>query len=259
MVKIQRRARCRNKSPGQEQNKMKFFKYFETEKTIIEVSFSYKESCRNIYKHFSVTRNGKSSNITGLKKFLKSDYPSILTANTYFWTPNCNASGRRRAEERRESEVFDYFTAEGFSLDENTFYLESEKTAKGETFGIDSENGYFIEYRGHKYHFGYVKKITAEMYDQARQAIAKRRIQDIAKARQQKQYDEMKSKVFVTFDDSIEAGNCRVGTENFYNTIPLVKKGFHIRAIKATALLSLRNDTYTQRAVSKAIEKSIAI
>lgn len=30
--------------------------------------FSYSESCSNVYKHLSVTRNGKASNITQLRK-----------------------------------------------------------------------------------------------------------------------------------------------------------------------------------------------
>lgn len=36
----------------------------------IEVSFSYSESCNNVYKRFEVTRNGKRSNITAIKKAL---------------------------------------------------------------------------------------------------------------------------------------------------------------------------------------------
>jgi len=31
--------------------------------------------------------------------------PEIVTANTYFWSPACNASGRRGNEKRRESEI----------------------------------------------------------------------------------------------------------------------------------------------------------
>ena len=30
--------------------------------------FSYSESCNNVYKHLSITRNGKASNITQLRK-----------------------------------------------------------------------------------------------------------------------------------------------------------------------------------------------
>lgn len=34
----------------------------------LEVCFSYSESCRNVYKHLSVTRDGRNSNITALRK-----------------------------------------------------------------------------------------------------------------------------------------------------------------------------------------------
>lgn len=36
----------------------------------LEVNFEYSESCRNVYKHFQVWRNGKKSNITAIKKLL---------------------------------------------------------------------------------------------------------------------------------------------------------------------------------------------
>jgi hypothetical protein len=36
----------------------------------LTVAFSYSESCRNVYKHLTITRNGKRSNITALKKLL---------------------------------------------------------------------------------------------------------------------------------------------------------------------------------------------
>ena len=42
--------------------------------------------------------------------------PSILTANTYFWTAACNASSRRRNEERKQTEVANYLSALGFSV-----------------------------------------------------------------------------------------------------------------------------------------------
>lgn len=36
------------------------------------------------------------------------DIPRIVTANTYFWTPAGNASGRRSNERRREAEIEDF-------------------------------------------------------------------------------------------------------------------------------------------------------
>lgn len=37
----------------------------------IEVEFYYSESCKNVYRRLSVTRNGKVSNITLLRKLYK--------------------------------------------------------------------------------------------------------------------------------------------------------------------------------------------
>lgn len=36
------------------------------------------------------------------------DIPSIVTANTYFWSPNGSASSRRSNEERRNNEINDF-------------------------------------------------------------------------------------------------------------------------------------------------------
>lgn len=38
------------------------------EKDCVVAVFSYSESCKNVYKHLSVTRDGKCSNITSLRK-----------------------------------------------------------------------------------------------------------------------------------------------------------------------------------------------
>ncbi|MBX2927000.1 MAG: hypothetical protein KF852_04130 [Saprospiraceae bacterium] len=43
--------------------------------------------------------------------------PSILSANTYFWTPGSNADSRRRAEKKRLSEVSEYFRALGMRVE----------------------------------------------------------------------------------------------------------------------------------------------
>lgn len=37
----------------------------------IRAVFSYSESCKNVYKSLSITRDGKSSNITSLRKLYK--------------------------------------------------------------------------------------------------------------------------------------------------------------------------------------------
>ena len=93
-----------------------FYKIEGTSK--IDVRFYYSESCKNVYKQFGVFINGKRSNIVGLKKYLKhfGAAPSILTANTYFWTPAGNSSNRRRNEERHREAVTSYFVSEGFTF-----------------------------------------------------------------------------------------------------------------------------------------------
>jgi hypothetical protein len=36
----------------------------------VVINFSYSESCHNVYKHCEITRNGKRSNITAVRKAL---------------------------------------------------------------------------------------------------------------------------------------------------------------------------------------------
>lgn len=42
--------------------------------------------------------------------------PSILTANTYFWSPSGSADARRRSEENKQSTVASFFQAAGFTV-----------------------------------------------------------------------------------------------------------------------------------------------
>lgn len=44
--------------------------------------------------------------------------PSILTANTYFWSPGRNAGSRRSAEERNLSNVAEFFRKIGMEVTE---------------------------------------------------------------------------------------------------------------------------------------------
>jgi hypothetical protein len=70
--------------------------------------------------------------------------------------------------------------------------------------------------------------------------------------------------LLVTAHDSIAAGNCQYGTDQYVNNtlLPLWKKrGFHVRklnALYATSLLSIRNDDFTRRAVVAAYRRSRA-
>lgn len=44
--------------------------------------------------------------------------PAILTANTFYWTPACNASSRRRNEARQLATVATYLAALGFTVND---------------------------------------------------------------------------------------------------------------------------------------------
>lgn len=229
------------------------------------VEFSYSESCHNVYKKFSVEINGKKSNIVGLRKFLsfENEMPSIITANTYFWHPSANSGGRRYNEAKREQEALAYFLKEGFV--EDAIYPVSIPgliPLQKEAMGID-EVGYYLKVKAEKYHFGFVKVANKDLAF-AREEILKRRRLTVqsyfdkrasaAKAAAKKEAFMIACKTtFVSVNDSIQAGNCEAGTMRFYNNLPLVKKGFHVRSVRADALLSYCTNSFTLRAVNQAI------
>jgi len=53
--------------------------------------------------------------------------PEILTANTYYWSANSSADGRRRAEEKRQSQVASFFQSIGFQVNRNGDNVIAEK------------------------------------------------------------------------------------------------------------------------------------
>ena len=73
--------------------------------------------------------------------------------------------------------------------------------------------------------------------------------------------DEKLHSTMVTINDSVKAGNCEIGTTNFINEkiLPvLAKKGFFVKklkALRADFLLSICDDNFTNRAISKALLK----
>jgi hypothetical protein len=93
---------------------MYFLKVINNQK--IEVSFIYEESCKHIYKHFTVNINEKNSNIIGLKKYLSTPYPEILTKNFYFCKPSLASTCRRKNEIVVTKIVKDYFISEKFII-----------------------------------------------------------------------------------------------------------------------------------------------
>lgn len=225
--------------------------------------FSYSESCRNVYVKKSVHKNGLKSTLQAFAKAsgrTVEDIPYVLTANTYFWRPAGNAAGRRYNEEKREREIESFMIDNEHEAEQqlNRMFAHDLNLKRGEIIKVNNL-GAFLQYRGHDYHFPgtITKKSIAEM----REAIRDRRLKDIRSYRLQKLQKEewlsLAKKTYVTIDDSIAAGNCEVGTMHFYNNLSIVKKGFHLRALRADALLQIRNDDYTNRAVNVAIQKVI--
>jgi hypothetical protein len=63
---------------------------------------------------------------------------------------------------------------------------------------------------------------------------------------------------WVTFDDSIAAGNCRIGTQSFVNRFraEIGAKG-EIGAARASVILRMRDDAYTRRAARVAAQRTL--
>jgi hypothetical protein len=226
--------------------------------TAWQQEFSYSESCHNVYLHKSIYRNGAKSTVPTFAKVTNQEVPEILTANVYFWHPGANAAWRRSNEKNRNSELADFMRDNKKEAEEKLNEMFAKHLIRGEKICVD-RLGAYLSYRNNDYHFdGIINKRSIEM---VREAIKERRLSDVRSYREQKlkkdQFNALLPKTFVTIEDSISAGNCPAGTLNFYNNLSLVKKGFHLRALRADALLQLRDDRYTRRAVSKAIEKSL--
>lgn len=229
--------------------------------TAWEQDFSYSESCNNVYTTKSVYRNGSKSTLPAFAKAsgrAVEDIPYILTANTYFWNPSSSPSGRRRNERIRGAEMAAFMIDNEVEATRELNEMFAQHLEKGESIQVDTL-GAFLRYKGHDYHFSGM--ITKKNIQEVRDAIRDRRVKDIKAYRLQKLQKEERlsllGKTFVTVQDSINSGNCKAGTINFYQNIPLVKKGFRIRALRADALLKLRNDVYTNRAVNAAMQRTI--
>jgi hypothetical protein len=148
-------------------------KFNATTRKTANVEFSYSESCKNVYKTFSVEIDGKRSNTVGLRAFLgrnplvvmlSEDTPDIIGAKTYFWTPCGNASGRRSAERRRNDEVSGWLSDNGFTdSDINLNHLfVGQGRRRGESIGVD-HTGYFFQKHGVKFHWTTFRQINIEV------------------------------------------------------------------------------------------------
>jgi hypothetical protein len=224
--------------------------------TAWEQEFLYQESCRHVYLTKSVYRNGKKSTVPAFAKVTGQEVPDILKANVYFWRPGTNAAWRRSNEEKRNAELADFMRENREEAEKKLNKRFSDYLLPGEKIKVDSLGAY-LSYRGHDYHFDGI--INKNAIEKVREAIKQRRLSDIKLYREQKtakeQFKKLLPKTFVTIEDSLEAGNCIIGTMNFYNSLPIVQKGFHLRALRADALLQIRDDIYTKRAVNVAIKK----
>jgi hypothetical protein len=219
---------------------MKYYKFYQSEKTYFEIDFNYSESCKNVYKHFTVYKNGSKSNATTIKKFCP-DLPEICTASTYFWNSGRSASSRRNNEIRRQEEVENYFLSKGFSAYEVEEYIETPLAKKFEKIGVDSQ-GFFLEFRNEKYH---TDRLTRPAIETARTKIHQRRIEKLSKKIEVKNAE----KAWVTVSASLESGNCETATMRFAEQF--YAQG--IGAVRGDYLLKLRDDAYTRRAVAYAL------
>ncbi len=224
--------------------------------TAWQQEFSYSESCHNVYLHKSIYRNGAKSTVPTFAKVTNQEVPEILTANVYFWHPGANAAWRRSNEKNRNSELAYFMRDNKEEAEEKLNEMFAEHLIRGEKICVD-RLGAYLSYRGHDYHFdGIINKNSIE---KVRESIKQRRLSDIVSYRKQKfekeQFNRLVPKTFVTIDDSIKAGNCKVGTMHFYNNLELVNKGFKLRALRADALLRIRDDKYTRRAVNAAMQR----
>lgn len=228
-------------------------------------NFDYSESCSHVYLKKSVYKNGKKSTVSAYARATNQDIPDILQANTYFWSPGSSSSWRRANESKRNAELAEFETDNEQEMLINIQEYAASLLEKGEMVKID-EDGIYLRYRRENYHLdkGILNARTLQI---AREGIKRRRATNVReyfrkkterlKADEQENiFLEKASKVFVTKEDSLKSGNCEVGTNNFIESLSLTKRGFHVRAVKGDALLNIRNDSYTRRAVKEAISHS---
>lgn len=142
---------------------------------------------------------------------------------------------------------------------------------KGEKIEV-KDDAFCFSYRNEEYHYS-MSEIIEEYYDFgpvhfinfdlniAREAIRLRRIEKITERFAANNYELVNSlplnSIFVSYEDSIQAGNCEEISTRVKNEIAKVenlKGDFNYRADK---LLNYRDDNYTRRAILRAYQKSI--
>jgi hypothetical protein len=114
------------------------------------------------------------------------------------------------------------------------------------------EKQWAIKYKDEEYHF-YLSELyetkPRKFYENASANLTKRKVESL-------NYNNFMKKaamVFVGFDDSVDSGNCKSGTQAFCNRfdIDLQKVG----GVRGDALLEMDYSSFTRRAVIEAIQK----
>jgi len=109
-----------------------------------------------------------------------------------------------------------------------------------------------IKYKNHEYHFELAELYETSpkaFYEQCSLNLTKRTLENIDK---NALMVEAKN-VFVGFEDSLEAGNCKTGTQSFCNRFGIDTSV--IGGVRGDALLAMDYSNFTRRAVAQAISK----
>jgi hypothetical protein len=143
---------------------------------------------------------------------------------------------------------------------------------KGEKLYLD-EGLVTYEYRGEQYHYSHdeitekygdycVNFSTTIDLDIARNAIRKRRLEAIKNVFSKNNYEKVMqlplNKIWVSYENSIDAGNCKPLTTSTMISI-MENEGISSKvfAFRADALLEYRNDNYVKRAILNAYQSRL--
>lgn len=121
---------------------------------------------------------------------------------------------------------------------------------------IKSDLLWVIKKDSHEYHFDILEVLTNDITNtESLHDFVKYVLQQLFKRQQERISDselfDKASKIFVSCDDSIESGNCKIGTQQFMLENYDLMSGFG--GIRGDVLLNISNTKYTKRAVYQAI------
>lgn len=125
---------------------------------------------------------------------------------------------------------------------------------------------YYLDVKtGEKYHlntkdYGQAKRATMIFKDNVVPAFRKRRAEKKAEDKRiqaEKYLAEHSKEIFVTRDNSLDAGNCVTYTDDYIAKLNKAIFPARLKSIRADVLLKLRDDDYTHRACVNAAIKAI--